>query len=42
MGAMTFDDWDRMAGVVVGETSAVDLPGGLRIRARNQVIQLTT
>ena len=40
MGAMTFEDWDRMAGVVLREVSAVDLPGRIRIQAWEHVVQL--
>jgi tRNA(Ile)-lysidine synthase len=37
---MTFDAWDRIAGVVHGEAAAVDLPGGISIRALPRVVQL--
>jgi tRNA(Ile)-lysidine synthase len=40
MGAMTFEDWDRMAGLVLGEVGAVDLPGGYRIQGSERVVQL--
>jgi tRNA(Ile)-lysidine synthase len=40
MSALTFEDWDRMAAVALGEVSAVDLPGGFRIQARDRVVQL--
>jgi tRNA(Ile)-lysidine synthase len=40
LGGMAFDDWDRLAGLVWGEGSAVDLPGGVRGRARAKVVQL--
>jgi hypothetical protein len=38
---MRFTDWDRVAGVVLGETSAVDLPGRIHVRAKDRVVQLT-
>jgi tRNA(Ile)-lysidine synthase len=38
--AMSFDAWDRLAGVAFGEAPAVDLPGNLRVRARERVVQL--
>ena len=37
---MTFDGWDRLAGVVRGEAAAADLPGGISIRALPRVVQL--
>ncbi len=40
MGAMTFEDWDRMAAVALGEIAAVDLPEGIRIQGRERVVQL--
>jgi tRNA(Ile)-lysidine synthase len=40
MGAMTFEDWDRMAAVALGEIAAVDLPGGIRFQGKNHVVQL--
>jgi tRNA(Ile)-lysidine synthase len=40
LGGMGFEDWDRLAGLVWGEGSAVDLPGGVRGRARAKVVQL--
>jgi tRNA(Ile)-lysidine synthase len=39
-GGMNFDDWDRLAGLVWGEGSALDLPGGVRARALPNVVQL--
>jgi tRNA(Ile)-lysidine synthase len=38
---MRFADWDRVAGVVLGEISAVDLPGGIHVRAKDRVVQLS-
>jgi tRNA(Ile)-lysidine synthase len=40
MGAMTFEDWDRMAAVALAEVPAADLPGGIGIRCRERVVQL--
>ena len=40
LGGMGFDDWERLAGVVWGEGTAVDLPGGVRARALPNVVQL--
>jgi len=37
---MGFDEWDRLAAVVFGETAAVDLPDGIRAICRGQVVQL--
>ena len=37
---MCFDAWDRLAGVARGETTAADLPGGIRARALARVVQL--
>jgi tRNA(Ile)-lysidine synthase len=39
-GKMSFAAWDRLAGVALGEVGAVDLPGGLQIRAAERVVQL--
>jgi tRNA(Ile)-lysidine synthase len=39
LGALTFDDWDRIASVALGEASATDLPGRLRVRCLDRVIQ---
>ena len=40
LGGMGFDDWERLAGLVWGEGSAVDLPGGVRAQALPNVVQL--
>jgi tRNA(Ile)-lysidine synthase len=40
LGGMGFDDWERLAGLVWGEGTAVDLPGGVRARALPNVVQL--
>jgi tRNA(Ile)-lysidine synthase len=39
-GAMGFDDWEQLAAVVLGETTALDLPGGIHARAREHVLQI--
>ncbi len=38
---MPFARWDQLAGVVLGEETAVDLAGGVRVEAREQVVQVT-
>ena len=38
--AMGFDDWDRLAEVACGERAAVDLPGGVRARLQERVVQV--
>jgi tRNA(Ile)-lysidine synthase len=38
--AMPFALWDQMAGAVVGEAVALDLPAGIRLRVLEHVIQL--
>jgi tRNA(Ile)-lysidine synthase len=38
--AMTFDHWDRLAGVASGDMPSVDLPGGIRARSESRVVQL--
>jgi hypothetical protein len=37
---MTFEHWDRLAAVALGETLAADLPGGVRARCLERVVQL--
>jgi tRNA(Ile)-lysidine synthase len=39
-GRMNFDAWDRLAGVARGEIGAVDLPGGVRVRATERVVRI--
>jgi tRNA(Ile)-lysidine synthase len=39
--AMVFDAWERVAGLVFGEQTALDLPGGVRAQRRREVIQLS-
>lgn len=39
-GTMTYDDWSRLASLVAGTESAVDLPGGITARRKEHVIQL--
>lgn len=38
--AMGFDAWDRLAGVALGEMTAVDLPGGVSTRLGERVVQV--
>ncbi len=40
VGEMGFDAWERLAAVALGETAAVDLPGGVRARARGGVLRM--
>jgi tRNA(Ile)-lysidine synthase len=40
LGGMDFEAWDRLAAVVEGETAAVDLPGGIRARGLQRVVQV--
>jgi tRNA(Ile)-lysidine synthase len=37
---MSFDAWDRLAGVACGELGGVDLPGGIRVLAQERVVQI--
>jgi tRNA(Ile)-lysidine synthase len=37
---MTFELWDRLAGVAHGESRALDLPGRIHIRALQRVVQV--
>jgi tRNA(Ile)-lysidine synthase len=37
---MTFEHWDRLAAVALGETLAADFPGGVRARCLKRVVQL--
>lgn len=37
---MDYAAWDRLAGVALGELPAVDLPGGIRIRGQERVVQV--
>jgi tRNA(Ile)-lysidine synthase len=39
-GPMSFERWDRLAAVTFGECTGVDLPGRVRARGREQVVQL--
>jgi tRNA(Ile)-lysidine synthase len=39
-GGMGYEQWDRLAGLARGEATALDLPGGIRARARGRVVQL--
>jgi tRNA(Ile)-lysidine synthase len=40
LGEMGFREWNGLAAVTFGERMAVDLPGGIRARCRQQVIQI--
>jgi tRNA(Ile)-lysidine synthase len=40
MGGMGFAEWERLAAVVNGEETAVDLPGRLRARRLSKVVQI--
>jgi tRNA(Ile)-lysidine synthase len=40
LGGMDHDAWERLAHVVFENLSAVDLPGGLRARRRERVVQI--
>lgn len=40
MGGMSFAAWDRLAAVVQGGQVAVDLPGGIRVRCLERVVQV--
>jgi tRNA(Ile)-lysidine synthase len=39
-GQMDFDAWDRLAGLVLGESTALDLPEGVHAISRARVVQL--
>jgi tRNA(Ile)-lysidine synthase len=39
-GRSGFDSWERAAAVAVGEGTAVDLPGGVRVRRKGRVVQV--
>ncbi len=38
---MTFDHWERLAGIVFGGPAVVELPAGVRARRQGRVIQLS-
>jgi len=40
LGSMGYREWDRLAAVAFGEVVAVDLPGGIRARRRQHVVQI--
>jgi len=40
VGEIGFEGWDRVAAVAFGEVTAVDLPGGVRVRRRGRVVQV--
>jgi tRNA(Ile)-lysidine synthase len=37
---MRFQDWHRIAAVVLGEIQAIDLPGNIHVRAKDRVVQI--
>jgi tRNA(Ile)-lysidine synthase len=41
MGDMDYPAWGRLAALVFGETTAVDLPGGVRACRRERVVQIS-
>jgi tRNA(Ile)-lysidine synthase len=41
MARMDFQAWDRVAAVARGEASGGDLPGGVQVRGRERVVQLS-
>jgi tRNA(Ile)-lysidine synthase len=40
LGAMGFAEWDRLAGLALGEGGATDFPGRVRARCRARVVQI--
>jgi tRNA(Ile)-lysidine synthase len=40
MGRLGFAAWDRLAGVVFAETGGADLPGNIRVRGKERVVQI--
>jgi tRNA(Ile)-lysidine synthase len=40
-GGMSFDHWERLAEVALGEVAAVDLPDGIRAWRRERVVQIS-
>jgi tRNA(Ile)-lysidine synthase len=40
LGAMGFAEWDRLAGLAIGEPCATDFPGRIRVRCRERVLQI--
>jgi tRNA(Ile)-lysidine synthase len=39
-GDASFETWERAAAVALGESSAVDLPGSVRVRRKGRVVQV--
>jgi hypothetical protein len=37
---MTFDDWERLAAVALGEMVAASLPGHIHVQCRERVVQI--
>ncbi len=42
MAAMGFEAWERVAAAARGETAAAELPGGIRVKRRERVVQVQT
>jgi tRNA(Ile)-lysidine synthase len=40
LAGMGMDQWDRLAGLAAGESTAADFPGGVRARCRRRVVQI--
>ena len=40
LDAMNYDAWERLAGLVYGDGRTADLPGGVRARVRERILQL--
>ncbi len=40
VSGMSFDAWERVAAVVIGEETAADLPGRVHVRRRGRVVQI--
>ena len=40
MGDMTFSHWKRLVGIVLGDDTATDLPGGIHARRRESIVQV--
>jgi tRNA(Ile)-lysidine synthase len=40
VSGMSFDHWERAADVALNQSPAIDLPGGIHVRRRNNVLQV--
>jgi tRNA(Ile)-lysidine synthase len=40
VGAMGFDEWERLASLVDGQEHVIDMPDGMRVKRQGRVIQL--